>query len=113
MGMSGKKTAGGFLAGAMVGAALGLLFAPRSGRETRQQLLGQTENLGGQVDRIKGALEAGKEQAADQSEALRRKIEETRERLHREMERGDEPPAASEPTSTIAAEPPKDSFDVI
>jgi gas vesicle protein len=113
MGMSAKKSAGGFLAGAMVGAALGLLFAPRSGREMRQQLLGQTDNLGGQVDRIKGALEAGKEQAADQSEALRRKIDETRERLHRQMEHGEEQAEASEPASTIAAESPKDPFDVI
>lgn len=113
MGMSAKKSAGGFLAGAMVGAALGLLFAPRSGREMRQQLLGQTDNLGGQVDRIKGALEAGKEQAADQSEALRRKIEETRERLHRQMEHGEEPAEAGEPASTIAAEAPKDPFNVI
>lgn len=112
MSSAGKKSAGGFLAGAIVGAAVGLLFAPRSGKETRQQLLGATDNPGGQVERIKGALEAGKEQAADQSEALRRKIEETRERLHRQMEHGEQA-ADDARVTTLAAEPPKDPFEVI
>jgi gas vesicle protein len=82
---SEKTKRGGFVFGAVVGAAAGLLLAPRSGKETRAQLLGVGHGTGDQVDRIKGALEAGKEQAADQSEALRRKIQETRERLAREM----------------------------
>ena len=44
--------------------------------------------IGGQVDRIKGAIGAGKDSAADQNEALRRKIEETRERLRSQMDAG-------------------------
>ena len=38
--MSNEKTNGilGFLAGAAVGAALGVLFAPRSGKETRERI---------------------------------------------------------------------------
>ena len=44
--------------------------------------------LGAQVDRIKGAIGAGKDSAADQSEALKRKIEETRERLRSQMDAG-------------------------
>lgn len=76
---------GGFLLGALVGAIIGVLLAPRSGKETRAQLLGGSNPLSGQVDRVRGALEAGIDQAADQSEALRRKIEETRERLRRQM----------------------------
>ncbi len=75
-----RKRRGGFILGALVGAAAGLLLAPKSGKETRQQLLGEG-GMGQQVDRVKQALGAGKESAADQSEALRRKIEETRERL--------------------------------
>jgi gas vesicle protein len=82
---SEKTKRGGFLLGAIAGATAGLLLAPKSGKETRAQLLGAGFGSGEQVDRIKGALEAGKEQAADQSEALRRKIQETRERLTREM----------------------------
>lgn len=84
---SGRR--GGFLLGAIAGALVGVLVAPKSGKETRAQILGSGDDFGGQVDRIKGALEAGKEQAAGQSEALRRKIEGTRERLRREMESGD------------------------
>jgi gas vesicle protein len=35
----------GALCGVAVGAAIGMLFAPKSGRETRQQLAEQTERL--------------------------------------------------------------------
>jgi gas vesicle protein len=76
---------GGFVAGAIAGVVAGLLLAPKSGRETREQLLGQA-GVGKQVDRIKGAIGAGKDSAADQNEALRRKIEETRARLRAQMD---------------------------
>ena len=62
-----RRRRGGFIFGALAGAVAGLMLAPRSGKETRSQL--------------KGALGAGKDSAADQSEALKRKIEETRERI--------------------------------
>jgi gas vesicle protein len=76
---------GGFLFGLGAGIIAGLLLAPKSGKETRQQLLGDA-GLSGQMDRLKDAVGAGKESAGDQSEALKRKIEETRERLRREMD---------------------------
>ena len=82
-----KKKRGGFLVGTIAGVVAGLLLAPKSGRETREQLFGQG-GIGGQVDRIKGAIGAGKDSAADQNEALRRKIEETRERLRTQMDAG-------------------------
>ena len=82
-----KKRRGGFLAGAAAGVVVGLLMAPKSGRETREQLFGQG-GVGKQVDRIKGAIGAGKDSAADQNEVLRRKIEETRERLRSQMDAG-------------------------
>jgi gas vesicle protein len=75
---------GGFLVGVVAGAAAGLLLAPRSGREMREQLFGEGE-LARQVDRLRGAIGAGKDSAADQNEALRRKIEETRARLRSQM----------------------------
>ncbi len=84
---AGAKQRGGLLFGVVVGAVGGLLLAPKSGRETRQQLFGQG-GIGAQVDRIKGAIGAGKDSAADQNEALRRKIEETRERLRSQMDAG-------------------------
>ncbi len=65
------------------------MLAPKSGKETRAQLFGEG-GLGDQVDRVKGALGAGKDSAADQSEALKRKIEETRERLRRQVAEGDD-----------------------
>lgn len=87
MGATEKKASkrrGGFLAGVIAGAVAGLLFAPKSGKETREQLFGQG-GIGAQVDRIRGAIGAGKDSAADQNEALRRKIEETRERLRSQV----------------------------
>lgn len=80
--VSRKK--GGFLVGAVVGAAVGILFAPRPGKETREQLF--SGDLGAQKERLVKALGAGKESAEDQSEALRRKIEETRARLREQMD---------------------------
>jgi gas vesicle protein len=80
-----RKRRGGLLLGAIAGAAIGLLLAPKSGKETRAQLFGEG-GIGDQVDRLKGAVGAGKDSAADQSEALKRKIEETRERLRRQMD---------------------------
>jgi gas vesicle protein len=76
---------GGFVVGAIAGVAAGLLLAPKSGRETREQLFGEG-GIGKQVDRVKGAIGAGKDSAADQNEILRRKIEETRARLRNQMD---------------------------
>ena len=80
-----RKRRGGFLVGAVAGAVIGLLLAPKSGKETRAQLFGEG-GIGSQVDRLKGAVGAGKDSAADQSDALKRKIEETRERLRKQMD---------------------------
>jgi len=91
-----RRRRGGFVVGAVAGAVAGLLLAPRSGKETRAQLLGEG-GFGGQVDRVRGALGAGKDSAADQSEALRRKIEETRERLRQQVADADEAPADEAP----------------
>jgi gas vesicle protein len=86
-----RRRRGGFIFGALAGAVAGLMLAPKSGKETRAQLFGEG-GLGDQVDRVKGALGAGKESAADQSEELKRKIEETRERLRRQVaDDGDAP----------------------
>ena len=86
-----RRRRGGFIFGALAGAVAGLMLAPKSGKETRAQLFGEG-GLGDQVDRVKGALGAGKESAADQSEELKRNIEETRERLRRQVaDDGDAP----------------------
>ena len=92
-----RRRRGGFVLGAVAGAAACLLLAPRSGKETRAQLLGAEGGLGDQVGRLKTAVGAGKESAADQSEALRHKIEETRERLRSQMEEGGEDAPGGDP----------------
>ena len=61
-----RKRRGGFVFGAMAGAAAGLLLAPRSGKYTRAQLFGGEGSLGDQVGRLKTAVGAGKESEADQ-----------------------------------------------
>jgi gas vesicle protein len=49
--MSTSKTLLGFIAGAAVGAALGILFAPDKGTETRRKISEQSNDL---ADNIKG-----------------------------------------------------------
>ncbi len=88
---------GGFILGAITGALAALLLAPRSGKETRAQVYGAKDNLGPQTDRLKGAYGTGKSKAADQSAALKRKIEETRARLKHQMDEADD--LASEDTA--------------
>ena len=92
-----RKRRGGFVFGAVAGVAAGLLLAPRSGKDTRAQLFGGQGGLGDQVGRLKSAVGAGKESAADQSESLKRKIEETRERLRGQMEEGGEDAPGADP----------------
>jgi gas vesicle protein len=72
-----ESTKGGFLAGALIGVAAGLLLAPRHGRLARH---------GGSPD-ISEAVEESRAAAAldDRSEALKAKIEETRRRLREQV----------------------------
>jgi len=49
--MSTSKTLLGFVAGAAVGAALGILFAPDKGTETRRKISEQSNDL---ADNLKG-----------------------------------------------------------
>ena len=43
--MSNKKGFSKFLTGALVGAGLGILFAPKAGSETRKELAGKMDDL--------------------------------------------------------------------
>lgn len=81
-----------FLVGALSGAALAVLFAPRSGRETRE-LLG--EKLRETTDRGRRAgekaLERGRETAEDAARYLERQreaLEKRRDRLASAVEAG-------------------------
>jgi gas vesicle protein len=81
-----------FLLGALSGAALAILFAPRSGRETREML---GEKLRETADRSRHlgeqALERGREAAEDASGYLERQrdvLEKRRDRLAAAVEAG-------------------------
>ena len=58
-----------FLTGGMIGAVLGVLFAPKKGDETRKELSGESEKWSGKAreaaDTIKKTAEELKEKAKD------------------------------------------------
>lgn len=61
--MEKKKGIGRFLAGAVVGAGLGVLFAPKAGKETRQDLKEMFDELVRKakdidIDEVKNTIEA-------------------------------------------------------
>ena len=77
----GSKILTAFLAGAAVGAVLGLLYAPAPGSETRQNL---TEGARKISDKVKSKAEAGmnyvgslKDKATDALNDMMKKTEET------------------------------------
>ena len=78
----------GFVFGAALGAGIAVLLAPKTGKEVRNQLFAGTD-WNEQRDRLTEAVSAGREQAVGRSDDLKRKIEETRARLRKQME--DEP----------------------
>jgi gas vesicle protein len=97
--MSGEERSSGtsgivlsFLVGALSGAALAILFAPRSGRETRE-MLGVKLREGTERGRRAGekALEKGREAAEDAAHYLERQrdaLEKRRDRLASAVEAG-------------------------
>ncbi len=80
---------GAFLLGGLVGAVLGLLFAPRSGKETRDLIAEKSGEYWGEAgefyvaskDKVTDAVAAGQQTAAEKGEQLRSKIDEARGRL--------------------------------
>ena len=89
----GGSVFGAFLFGGLIGAVLGLLFAPRSGMETREMLTDRANDYWGQagemyatgVDRVGDVMDSGKVTASEKSEQLRSKIDEARARLQEQV----------------------------
>jgi gas vesicle protein len=81
-----------FLLGALSGAALAILFAPRSGRETRELLSEKMRETADRSRRLgEQALEKGREAAQDASgyvERQREALEKRRDRLSAAVEAG-------------------------
>jgi len=61
----------GFLLGGLIGACLGILFAPRSGKETRQRLKVLAEDL---EEKGQGWVEEGKDKVEDLVNLAKSKI---------------------------------------
>jgi gas vesicle protein len=85
--MSTDDCVKGFIVGGLIGAALGILYAPKSGKETRDGIRHSTEEL----------LEKAKEQFEDASRKIeqlahheKELIAEKKERVKRALEAGAE-----------------------
>lgn len=84
---------GAFLLGGMLGAVLGLLFAPRSGKESRDILAGKAEELmsdGKELyetgrDKVVETYATGKTAATEKTEELREKLDVAREKLKEQV----------------------------
>lgn len=84
---------GAFLLGGMLGAILGLLFAPRTGEETREMLTARANDYWGQagdvysagLDKVTEAVDTNVTTAEEKSEQLRTKIDEARARLQEQV----------------------------
>lgn len=68
----------GLLMGGIIGAVLGLLFAPQPGEKTREQLRVRADEM---LSLGKSAWEEGKEAATQKSEELKSKLDQARHKL--------------------------------
>lgn len=89
----GGSVIGAFLLGGIVGAVLGLLFSPRSGKENRE-LISETASKyfdeGKELyetgrARVSEVYETGRETATEKAEELKLKIDSARERLKEQV----------------------------
>lgn len=84
-----------FLAGAAVGSGLALLFAPKSGREMREQIKDLTDDAVSKTkeyakdaqEKIKSTYEAGMELVKEKQTIINSAIETGKEAMERERER--------------------------
>jgi gas vesicle protein len=88
---SKSQGAGGFflglIVGALAGAAIGLLWSPRSGAENRERLADTLPGLGSKVpDAANEATDDLKSRVEEGREAFREGVAETRERMARELD---------------------------
>jgi len=90
----GESILGAFLLGGVVGAVLGLLFAPKSGKESRAILTAKAEEYWGEGkeyyetgrEKVAEVYESGREKASETAEELKLKIDAARDRLREQVE---------------------------
>lgn len=81
-----------FVAGAAIGAGMALLYAPKSGREMRENILDLTEDAVDKIkeyakeaqEKIKTAIDEGKETIVEKKSVLASAIEAGREAMQKE-----------------------------
>ncbi len=67
------KILGSLFLGALVGAVAGILFAPKSGKETREELMAEAEKLKVEIEKYANDFsEKAKKARADLEERLRK-----------------------------------------
>jgi gas vesicle protein len=84
-----------FLAGAAIGSGLALLFAPKTGREVREQIKDLTEDAVDKIkdyardaqDKIVAAYESGKDAVMEKKSIITSAIEAGKEAMEKEKER--------------------------
>lgn len=89
----GGSVFGAFLLGGLVGAVLGLLFAPRSGKETREMIAERAEEYWGEAgelyetgkERAGEMYATGRERVSGSTDQLRQRIDEARGRLQEQV----------------------------
>ena len=87
-----------FVAGGLVGTVIGMLYAPKSGKETRDDLKDLfdeyveqgRENYEAQRERVLKAVDSGKEAVQQKSDEIKIKLEEAKERLKDQVDQATE-----------------------
>jgi gas vesicle protein len=79
----GESILGAFVLGGIVGAALGLLFSPRSGRENREFVAAKANEYWGEG---KEFYETSRAKVVDETEELKAKIDAARDRLKEQVD---------------------------
>ncbi|MCZ2102562.1 MAG: YtxH domain-containing protein [Chitinophagales bacterium] len=74
----GFKLLKGLVIGGAIGAALGMLFAPRSGKETREKLMGEAERLKAEIEKY---AEDFSEKAQEAKRELEQKLAEVKSKI--------------------------------
>ncbi len=92
-GLSKLKVAGSIVAGAIVGFGAGLLLAPKSGKETRENVKDKAETVKDEIqlryyeikDKVVETAEKVQDEISDTKEDIKEKVIETAEKVHEDI----------------------------